>query len=130
MNTQTLDVTPDENGKTPDLSLLDLDFSNLAELTRIENSAGRITDIEGYDINGKAEPETSEVRKIDTINDGSFTPTLGTSKSASVIIKAPTGLNTADNIISNLSILLVVLVVFAGGILLIKKYVIVPKKQD
>ena len=73
---------------------------------------------------------TSEVRKLETITDESFTPTLGTSKSVTVMIKAPTGLNGAENIVSNLSILLVVLVVFAGGIVLIKKYVIVPKKQD
>lgn len=125
LNTNTIDLN-DEN----DLSLLDLDFSNLAELTRIENSAGRIIDIEGYDINGSMAPETSQVRKLETVTGERFTPTLGTSKSVTVMIKAPTGLNQAENILSNLSILLVVLVVFAGGILLIKKYVIVPKKQD
>lgn len=130
LNTRAVDVTADENGNTPNLTIFDLDFANLAELTRIENSAGRITDIEGYDINGETAPETSQVRKLSTIIDESFTPTLGTSKSVSVMITSPTGLDVADNILSNLSILLVVLIVFAGGIVLIKKYVIVPKKQD
>ena len=100
-------------------------------ILRLYNTAGKIVDLEGYDINGEEEAETSKIRNpedIDEKPEPKFTPTLGSSKSETVVITDPAGLNIVDNVVgSNLGIVLIVLVVLAGGIILIKKYVLVPK---
>ncbi len=110
----------------------DYEYSNLVEITRMANDAGKIIDVEGYDINGEKDPETSKVHHIGEL-DGTnpkYTPTLGTGKSATIIITAPAGLNLTQNVIeSNLGIVLVALVLLAVGLVLIKKYVIPSSKE-
>lgn len=96
-------------------------YSNLIELAKIENYAGKIIDIEGYDILGINKPETSEI--------GDGTKTLGTSKSETLVIHEPTGLSMSEEYKSNLGIVLISLVILAGGVFLIKKFVLTPKAE-
>lgn len=110
----------------------DYEYSNLVEITRMANDAGKIIDVEGYDINGEKEPETSKVRHPSDIDgeNPKYTPTLGSGKSATVIITVPAGLSLAQNVIeSNLGIVLVALILLAAGIVLIRKYVITSSKE-
>lgn len=106
-------------------------YPNEIEITRLENSAGKIVDIEGYLMDRK---ETSEVRNLEELEypgdyNGQFTPSISTSRSGTVTITVPAGLTLVDNVVgSNLGIVLVVLVIFAVGLVLIKKFVLVPKK--
>lgn len=107
----------------------EFEYDNMAEITRIQDDAGKITDLQGYRI-GDKEKVTSEVRKIGELDpeNPTYYPTLTTSKSPMVVISQGTGLTFQDNVVSNLGIVLVVLIVFAGGLILIKKFVITPKK--
>ena len=79
--------------------------------------------------------QTSEVRKLEELDQpdpytGRYTPTISMSKSATITINAPTGLELVDNIVgANLRIVLIALVVLAGGLVLIKKFVLVPKEK-
>ena len=99
----------------------------MAEITRIQDDAGKITDLQGYKIGEKV---TSEVRKIAELDPASPTyyPTLTTSKSPMVVVSQGTGLTFQENVVSNLGIVLVVLIVFAGGLILLKKFAITPKE--
>lgn len=110
----------------------DYEYSNLVEITRMANDAGKIVDVEGYDINGKTDPETSKVRHIGELDgeNPKYTPTLTTGKSATIIITVPAGLNLVENVVeSNLGIVLVALILLTGGLVLIKKYVIPASKK-
>ena len=101
----------------------DWEFSNLAEITKIHSDSIRNIKLEGYDITGTEAPETSRSVKISDIK-GNIYPTLGTAKSETVVLHAPTGLNSIERILSNTVIVLIALVILAGGIVLIKKFVI------
>ncbi len=108
------------------------EYPNMVEITDLSNSAGKIVDIEGYSIDGK---ETSSVTHLRDIQYGGFggtlTPTISNSKPATVTINVRAGLTFEENIIeSNLMIILVALVVLAVGLILIKKFVITPKKEE
>ena len=94
----------------------------------IHSDSGKVIDIEGYDVNGSIAPETSENKWIPDIVDPYY-PTLATSKSETIVIHAPTGLNIVQNYTSNLIIVLAVLVILAVGIVLIKKFVLKPKTE-
>ena len=78
--------------------------------------------------------ETSKVSHLTDLeypNDytGKYTPTISTSRCGTIRITVPAGLSLVDNVVgSNLGIVLVVLVVFAVGLVLIKKFVLVSKK--
>lgn len=104
------------------------EYSNLVEVTKIHSDSGKVIDIEGYDVNGTIDPETSENKWIPDIVDPYY-PTLATSKSETIVIHAPTGMNIIQNYTSNLIIVLVVLVILAVGIVLIKKFVLKPKTE-
>ena len=106
----------------------DYEYSNLVEITMIHSDSGKVIDIEGYDVNGSIAPETSENKWIPDIVDPYY-PTLATSKSETIVIHAPTGLNIVQNYTSNLIIVLAVLVILAVGIVLIKKFVLKPKTE-
>lgn len=143
----TLATSVEEISDDPsqDITGNDIEYSNLIEITRLNNIAGKIVDIEGYDINGKEDAETSKVNNSDLINiaEGKcednttitafvintdkveLTPTLSTGKSQTTQITPPAGLSKTDNIFAYTGIALVVLSLLAGGIVLIKKYVIV-----
>ncbi len=111
----------------------EFEFSNLIELTRLENSAGKVIDMEGYDITGESERETSVVRPLQQVDGAnpSKTPSIGTGKSPTIIITVPQGLTLIeDTIESNLGIVLVGLVILSIGLVLIKKFVVVPKKEE
>ncbi len=128
--------------------LTETDYSNMVELIRLENSAGKVVDLAGYDVTGEHEKESSKRRTMTELHDGAtpedeeettpdeevekipLTPTIGTSKSETIIVQEPTGLIdfVENNIESNLSIVLIGLVILAGGIILIIKFV-VPKKE-
>lgn len=106
----------------------DWEYSSLIEITKIHNDAGRVIDIEGYDVTGSTDKETSIRRTVDAINsDTRLYPTLATSKSETVVIHAPTGLSISEETKSDIGIVLVVLAIFAAGIVLIKKFVLAPK---
>lgn len=145
------DITGDS--VNTDLSALDEEYSNMVEITRLQNSAGKIVDIEGYDITGDSLAETSSVHNIsdietelmdrkqdekvrvstfnlkDKATELKLTPTLCTGKSQTTVITPPAGLPESENWGSYVIITLLALVVFAGGTILIKKYVLnkVPK---
>lgn len=104
----------------------DYEYSNLIEITKLHNNIGRIVDIEGYDIIGKDMPETSRVVLIEEIKNNIY-PTLGTAKSETIEIHAPTGLSKMQEIGANTLIALISLTVLAGGIVLIKKRVLAYK---
>ena len=99
----------------------------------MENYAGKIIDIESYDITGGNRPETSEIGDLSNIPSNDTTrldpPTMGTSKSETIVIHEPTGLSMEDAPKANLGIVLIVLVILAGGIILIKKFVLTPKNS-
>jgi len=149
--TTTEDISEDSS---KDITGNDIEYSNLIEITRLQNEVGKIVDIEGYDINGKVEGETSKIVKrsdlikevvegveVDEIKYGEgntsykrsefngqvihLTPTLSTGKSPTTEINTPAGLPKAENIFAYTGIALIVLSILAGGIVLIKKYVIV-----
>lgn len=129
LSTTAQDITGDP--KEIDLSAQDDEYSNIIEITRLANSAGKVIDIEGYDITGNVEAETSKVRNSGDVDGDTpkFTPTLTTGKSQTVVIAPPAGLNIIGNVVeSNLGIVLIALVVLAIGLILIKKFVLVPKK--
>ena len=105
------------------------EYSNFVELTRLENTAGKVVDIEGYDITGKIERETSTLRDPDTIKD-TIKPTISTAKSRTLQFTVNTGLTVIQDVVeSNLWIVLVALVVLVVGVVLIRKFVLVQKKQ-
>ncbi len=115
----------------------DYEYSNLIEISKLENYAGKAIRMEGYDITGVGHPETSQIRtleEIENLEDGYGNrigyKTLGTSKSETISIHAPTGLSIAEEAQSNLSIVLIVLIVFATGLVLIKKFVLTPKIKE
>ncbi len=125
----------DISGNPEDTNLKGTDetYSNLVEITRLGNIAGKITDIEGYDVTGKLDHETSKVRAPEDVDgdDPKYTPTISTGKSQVVVITPPTGLTAVQNAIhSNLGIVLIALVVLAAGIVLIKVFVIDSKKKE
>ena len=108
----------------------DYEYSNFVELTRIGNTAGKVVDLEGYDITGETDKETSRPRDPDTITDP-IKPTISTGKSRTLQFTVNTGLTVIQNVIeSNLWIILVGLVVIAVGIVLIRKFVLVQKKKE
>lgn len=113
----------------------DYEYSNLVEIAKIHSDSGRITDLKGYSVTGYSNvdeidrvSETSTYRRISDIKYPIY-PTLGTAKSETVVIHAPTGLSMIENIQSNTIIVLVVIVVFAAGVVLIKKFVLNTKKN-
>ena len=121
----------------------DNEFPNHIEIVRLTNTAGKIVDIEGYDIDGHGEgsnhvgpKETSKVRHLTDLEyphheyKGVYTPTISMSRAQTITITEPTGLSIIGNkVTSNLGIVLIVLVVFAVGVVLIKKFVLVPKEK-
>ncbi len=144
----TLATSTEEISDDPsqDITGNDIEYSNLVEITRLSNTAGKIVDIEGYDINGEESTETSKVHDsaligmttgkyekenttvtVDVIKADKveLTPTLSTGKSQTTQITPPAGLPKAENIFAYTGIALIVLSILAGGIVLIKKYVIV-----
>ena len=91
--------------------------------------------MEGYNINGK---QTSKLidedstdpnwpKKVSEVAEPYY-ETLGSSKPMTLVIHPPTGLSASEEALSNLWIVLVSLAVLAGGIVLIKKFVIKPKE--
>ena len=119
----------------------DWEYPNMIEITRLSNSAGKIIDIEGYDIdgttgkNGIQDKETSKVRHLSDLEysegyTGKYTPTISGSRSQTVTINTNTGLTIIQNAIeANLGIVLIGLVIFAVGLVLIKKFVLTPKQN-
>ena len=125
----------------------DMEYANYTELIRIENYAGKVSTEERYDITGDYAPESS-TKELETIKDAikekltklgandkdiddkynevSYR-TMGMSKAETTTIHAPTGLNKYENMQSNIVIVLIVLVIFATGIVLIKKFVLTSK---
>ena len=108
------------------------EYSNLMEITKIYSTDIGYLRLQGYDITGEEKPETSEFMDISKLNvDGregnNIYPTLGTAKSETFVIIPPTGLNTVENVLSNTVIVLIAISVLAGGIVLIKKFVIKTK---
>lgn len=115
----------------------DFEFSNLIEITRMRNTAGKIVDIEGYDIKGDIARETSEVRHLKNI-DGEppaeespkYAPTISTSKSPTIKINVAAGLTVIQDVVgSNVGIVIIALVILAAGIVLIKRFVIPSHKE-
>ena len=109
----------------------DYEYSNLMEITKIENYAGKSTKLKAYDITGKTVAGYSETAKdpgSDPITDP-LTPTVGTSKSETIVIHEPTGLTKTEEAKSNLIIVLVAFVILAVGIVLIKKFVLKSKTE-
>jgi len=102
------------------------EYSNLTEITRIHSVNGKIK-IQGYDI---TESETSKVMSKEEIEaSDNIYPTLGTAKSETLVIHAPTGQNNIEKILSNTVIVLISFTVLAGGIVLIKKFVLKDKND-
>lgn len=155
LSTTSVEIEANETGsKEQDLKALDEEYSNFIEITELSNIAGKVVDMEGYDINGTYSSETSKVlnisdietdesmevevgnntetRRVSTFKTDSeawhYTPTLSTGKSQTTSITPPAGLSGTDRIFTYAGITLVVLVIFAGGIILIKKYAIKPKE--
>lgn len=132
-NSVTATLTLSKVLQTSSTETNDYEYSNLIELTRMENYAGKIIDIESYDITGGNRPETSEIGDLSNIPSNDTTrldpPTMGTSKSETIVIHEPTGLSMEDAPKANLGIVLIVLVILAGGIILIKKFVLTPKNS-
>ncbi len=132
-NTATTTLTLSKVLQTSSTETNDYEYSNLIELTRMENYAGKIIDIENYDITGENNPETSEVGDLSNVPENDVTklepPTMGTSKSETIVIHEPTGLSMQDAPKANLGIVLIVLVILSGGIILIKKFVLTPKND-
>ena len=106
----------------------DYEYSNLVELVKIHSDSGKITDLRGYDITGENKKETAEYMKITEIEDPIY-PTIATSKSETLVIHAPTGLSNKQELEANTIIVLSALIVFATGIVLIKKVVIKTNKE-
>lgn len=108
----------------------EFEFPNQIEIVRLTNTAGKTIDIEGYNIRAR---ETSIIRHLSDIEptrENGFTPTISTSKAQTLQVQNKTGLEDIGNIIgANLSIVLVALVIIAGGVFLIKKYVLVKKEE-
>lgn len=125
------DLTLVLNLGTQTAGTTDYEYPNEIEITRLRNSAGKILDMEGYKIDYR---ETSKVRHLKDLEypddyTGEFTPTISTSRSGTIKIIVPTGLVLVDNVVgSNLGIVLVALVIFAVGLVLIRKFVLVSKK--
>ena len=92
------------------------------------NTSGRVKKIEYYDTDGKVTSnDTYKKEKRD--EKITYLPTLGTSKSETIVIHAPTGLPLSDKVQTNLIIVFTALVVLVGGIVLIKKFAINPKME-
>ena len=119
----------------------DYEYGNFIEITKLENYAGKVLKLNGYDITGETNPETSdptpEIPNMDVPDRPNpfdpenpperHIPTIGTSKSETINIHAPTGLSESDEIVVNTWIVLLGLVILAGGIFGIKKFVLTPK---
>ena len=104
------------------------EFPNQTEIVRLTNIAGKIVDIEGYNIRGIQTSKVRHLRDIEPTRANGFTPTISSTNAQAFQINTNTGLTeTASMIGANLSIVLVALVVLAGGVFLIKKYVLVKK---
>jgi len=107
----------------------DWKYSNLVEITKLYSENGKVS-LKGYDI---TESENSRPVSRDEIQDPDFRnniyPTLGTAKSETLVIHAPTGQNNIEKILSNTVIVLIAFTVLAGGIVLIKKFVLTGKKD-
>ena len=103
----------------------DWKYSNLAEITKIHSENGKIK-LQGYDITGEEKKESSEVMNKDDIKDNIYA-TLGTAKSETLMLHAPTGQNRIEKILSNTVIVLIAVSILAGGIVLIKKFVLTKK---
>ena len=109
----------------------DYEYHNLIEITQMGNTAGRVKKVEYYDVDGKltsSDKYTEEDRKKDD-DKIPYLPTIGTSKSETVVFHAPTGLPISEKAQTNIIIALVALVTLAGGIILIKKYAIKTKEE-
>ena len=103
----------------------DIAFSNLAEIVAVSN---KNTVMQGYDITGKERTETSfEISKDESIDNDNIYLTLGTAKSETVVFHAPEGQNRIERILSNTIIAIVSLSILVGGIVLIKKFVIINR---
>lgn len=104
------------------------EFPNQTEIVRLTNIAGKIVDIEGYNIRGIQTSKVRHLRDIEPTRANGFTPTISSTNAQAFQINTNTGLTEAASMIgANLSIVLVALVVLAGGVFLIKKYVLVKK---
>ena len=107
----------------------DWKYSNLVEITKLYSENGKVS-LKGYDI---TESENSKPVSRDEIQDPDFRnniyPTLGTAKSETLVIHAPTGQNNIEKILSNTVIVLIAFTVLAGGIVLIKKFVLKDKND-
>ena len=107
----------------------DWKYSNLVEITKLYSENGKVS-LKGYDI---TESENSRPVSRDEIQDPDFRnniyPTLGTAKSETLVIHAPTGQNNIEKILSNTVIVLIAFTVLAGGIVLIKKFVLKDKND-
>ncbi len=109
----------------------DYEYHNLAEIAQMANTSGRVKKVEYYDVDGKltsSDTYTEENRKKDD-DKIPYLPTIGTSKSETVVFHAPTGLPISERVQTNVIIALVALVTLAGGIVLIKKYVLKTKQE-
>ena len=144
------------------------EYPNQVEITELRNMAGKIVDIEGYEMNRK---ETSKVRHLRDIQYGEtlegpgnlgtnfdknnpvatepkdyrtnrlegvrdkdrtmrYTPTISLSRAGTVQVTVPTGVDEKTNTVAIiLGVTFVGLVIFAVGIVLIKKFVILPRKE-
>lgn len=128
-NVATTTLTLSKLLQTSSTGTNDWIYSNLAEITSIHNDVGRVTDIEGYDVEGKSQPETSTKMNISVINEkDTIYPTLETAKSQTITIHPRTGLSITEEAQSNTIIILAVLVILATGIVLIKKFVLTKKE--
>ncbi len=113
----------------------DYEYSNLIEIAKVHNDVGRITEIEGYDAignlgtDGYPDEETSTTKKISEVMYTNYSPTIGTSKSEKIYRHEATGLSISEEAKTNLGIILIALVILAGGIFLIKKFVLTPKVE-
>ena len=132
-NSITATLTLSKVLQTSSTETNDYEYSNLIELARMENYAGKVIDLESYDITGENNPETSKTGDLANVPSNDVTklepPTLGTSKSETIVIHEPTGLSISEAPKANLGIVLIVLVILAGGIVLIKKFVLTPKNS-
>lgn len=132
-NSITATLTLSKVLQTSSTETNDYEYSNLIELTRMENYAGKVIDLESYDITGENKPETSKIGDLSNVPTNDVTKlepaTMGTSKSETIVIHEPTGLSMEEAPKANLGIVLIVLVILTGGIILIKKFVLTPKNS-
>ncbi len=111
----------------------DYEYSNLMEITKLENYAGKSIKLKAYDPEGNevdGYSECSQEAESTDVETQGLLPTVGTAKSETISIHEPTGLTQREEAQSNLWIVLVVLVILATGIVLIKKFVLTPKEMQ